>query len=329
MTTSGWKIFIITHMIHLTRWNFSFFNVFRISKHHSRGIWKLDSVIQLLYKLASLGRVSLGYISIQNLTVGAAEANVPLAIDMVVLIISPVKKDTSFTWNKAYSFLLCRTPIFPLVDTLESPRCTCVVSLSSPSERENTVLACGWTLSHHTPLKDLKHFILMKNPIQIQTFRHHKAYLLPLIQKNTLAWICNNLRISLQGCKRAWSSSPPEYTQAYSVDYTCTCYTQPARDWSIQVSTDFWLVTLYLPRAPWPTRAPGPRTRGGAEAVEALASFVSPVRPRGHGAPGLAQASGGALVIHDTFDDKYVDNQTIINWVHSYRHGWKGRRTAC
>ena len=84
-------------MIHLTRRNFSVFNVLWISKHHSRGIWKLDSVIQLLYKLASLGRVSLGYISIQNLTVGAAEANVPLAIDMVVLIISPVKKDTSFT----------------------------------------------------------------------------------------------------------------------------------------------------------------------------------------------------------------------------------------
>ena len=78
------------------------------------------------------------------------------------------------------------------------------------------------------------------------------------------------------------------------------------------------VTTSYLPRAPWPTRAPGPRTRGGAEAVEALASFVSPVRPRGHGAPGLAQASGGALVIHDTFDDKYVDNQTIINWVHSF-----------
>ena len=84
-------------MIHLTRWNFSFFNVFRISKHHSRGIWKLDSVIQLLYKLASLGRVSLGDVYIQNLTVGAAEANVALAIDMVVLIISPVKKYTFFT----------------------------------------------------------------------------------------------------------------------------------------------------------------------------------------------------------------------------------------
>ena len=84
----------IIHMIHLTWWNFSVFLVFQISEHHSRGIWKLDSVIQLLYKLASLGRVSQGDVSIQNLTIRAAESNVALAIDMVVLIISPVKKDT-------------------------------------------------------------------------------------------------------------------------------------------------------------------------------------------------------------------------------------------
>ena len=238
MTTSGWKIFIITHMIHLARWNFSFFNVFRISKHHSRGIWKLDSVIQLLYKLASLGRVSLGDVYIQNLTVGAAEANVALAIDMVVLIISPVKKYTFFTWNKAHSFSLCRTPAFPLVFTPESPRCTCVVSLSSPSEGKHTVLAFGWTLSHHTP-NWFQIFYSEETPFQIQTFQHHKASLLPPIQNhapNTPVWICNNLRTCLRGCKRAWSSNPPEYTQVCSADYTCTCYTQPAHDWSLHKS---------------------------------------------------------------------------------------------
>ena len=69
------------------------------------------------------------------------------------------------------------------------------------------------------------------------------------------------------------------------------------------VSTSLYRLLLYLPRASWPTRAPSPRTRGGAETVEALASLVSPVRPRGHGAPGLTQASSGALVIHDTFED--------------------------
>ena len=216
-------------MIHLTWWNFS---VFRISKHYSRGIWKLDSVIQLLYKLASLGRVSLGDVSIQNLTIRAAESNVALAIDMVVLIISPVKKDTYFTRNKKHSFLLCRTPAFPLVDTPESPCCTRVVSLSSPSEGEHTVLACGWTLSHHTPNWFLR-FYTDEKPFQMQTYQHHKASLLPPIQNddpNSEAWIRNNLRTCLRGCKWAWLSSPLECTQVCSADYTCTCYTQPARE---------------------------------------------------------------------------------------------------
>ena len=69
------------------------------------------------------------------------------------------------------------------------------------------------------------------------------------------------------------------------------------------------LVTFNLPRVPGAARDPGPRARGGTEAVKALASHVGTIRPRGHGAPGLAQAGGGALVVHNSFDRKrFVGN---------------------
>ena len=62
------------------------------------------------------------------------------------------------------------------------------------------------------------------------------------------------------------------------------------------------LVTFNLPRVPGAARDPGPRARGGTEAVEALTSHVGSIRPRGHGAPGLALAGGGALVVNNSFD---------------------------
>ena len=74
-----------------------------------------------------------------------------------------------------------------------------------------------------------------------------------------------------------------------------------ASDWSdIRLLASDWPVS-HLPSAARSTRAPGSRTRGGAEAIEALASPVSAIRPRGHGAPSLAQTSPRALIIDHTW----------------------------
>ena len=72
-------------------------------------------------------------------------------------------------------------------------------------------------------------------------------------------------------------------------------------DWSVARLLSYDWSVSHLPRAARSTRAPGSRTCGGAEAIEALASPVSAIRPRGHGAPSLAKTGRGALVIDNTW----------------------------
>jgi len=59
-------------------------------------------------------------------------------------------------------------------------------------------------------------------------------------------------------------------------------------------------VTLHLPRAAWTTRVLASWTRAGTQAIETLAADVGTIGMDSHRAPGLSQASCGALVVHNS-----------------------------
>ena len=87
-------------------------------------------------------------------------------------------------------------------------------------------------------------------------------------------------------------------------------------------------VAVHLPRSAWGTRVLASWTRAGTQTIEPLATDVGTIGVHSYWAPGLAQTSGGALVVNQAWNYRMNWGYTIQEELTDLR-GWMERCISC